>query len=92
MPGVCRVCAVCVCVVRRLLMNSPTPHPPLAEVPTKEDLKEYNTQEYLTSLNQSRRLAEALGNPTLRYFPSLVIHTFVVHTHDTHDTHDTAHT
>lgn len=54
-------------------------------MPTKEDLKEYNTQEYLTSLNQSRRLAEALGNPTLRYFPSLVIHTFVVHT-----THDTA--
>ncbi len=86
---------MCVCVCRVWCATSTDVFaytPPAAEVPTKEDLKEYNTPEYLTSLNQSRRLAEALGNPTLRYFPSLVIHTFVVHTHDTHDTHDTAHT
>jgi hypothetical protein len=48
------------------------------EVPTKEDLQAYNTQDYLTALNQSRRIAEVLASPSLRYFPSLVIHTFVV--------------
>jgi hypothetical protein len=47
-------------------------------VPTKEDLQAYNTQDYLTALNQSRRIAEVLASPSLRYFPSLVIHTFVV--------------